>query len=377
MVTFDAMEFDQLVGQNQLRSKLEQTIAANHVSHAQLFAGKLGYGGLPLAMAFAEALLVANSSDQERCRVKCRKLIHPDLHFMFPANRAGSAEKIESSNFYEQWRKAYLANPYLSLIDWMSAIDVENKQGIIRVSQSRELLRFLTLKPYEAACKIALIWLPEKMNLSAANALLKALEEPSQKTIILLVSDNEEQLITTIRSRTQLVRVPPIEENSLKKAVEKLDGVSADRASVIAKLAEGDFSYAQHLAKQTAEDLFNQEQFILWMRHCYSKDFFKVSNWMEGIVKIGRERQKQFFRYGLHIFRECMVMNYGTESLLRLNDQERAFVSKFAPFVNAANAIQLADTFEEAAYHIERNANPKVLYLDVSVKVMKLLTLKP
>lgn len=372
------MWMDKVIGQEALKQQLKKTVETGRISHAQLFLGKPGTGALPLAIGYAQLLLCNASESQSSCNLKCDKLVHPDLHFAFPVNTTKKVKKDPvSSLFLEEFREEFIKNPYLNLFQWLTALGIENKQGLINTKQSSEILRDLTLKPYESEFKVMLIWQPERMNRSSANKLLKIIEEPPQKTVFLLVSEDQDNVLPTILSRTQLIRVPPLQQDDIKFALQEQYDLAEETASSIVSLADGSFNAALNILHASSEENFDQQSFINWMRMCYSKDFFKIDAWISDISRIGRERQKNFLAYGLHIYRECLISNYADPSLIRLQGAEQGFVNKFKPFINTANALQLIGEFEKAVNDIERNANPKILFLDLTVKVMKLLTLKP
>lgn len=372
------MRLEDVIGHKALKEHLLQGIRDNRVSHALLFTGAVGSGTFPLALAYASEVLVHSSQNPDSSRLKCDKLIHPDLHFTVPVNTNGRVkEKPKTPDFLEEWREAFLANPYLSLFDWLSFLGIENKQGIINVYQASVIMRTLALKSFESGYKVMVIWMPERMNGSTANKLLKLLEEPPAQTLFVLVSEQPEQLLPTILSRTQIIRVPPLTQVELQEALVARHGLSTEQASQVALLADGDYNQARHALDSDEDEVYFQTHFQRWMRLLYSKKVYELLDFVDEAARMGRERQKRFFQYGLHLFRECLIHQYGTDSLKRLTGEEAAFVERFAPFVNAANAVLLVDAFEKAAYHIERNANAKILFLDLSFKVMKMLRMTP
>ena len=369
---------DRVIGQSAILEKMEQTIENGRISHAQLLLGAHGRGGLVLAIAYAEMLMTKTAKDASHTQAMLDKMAHPDLHFAFPVNTSQKVAKDPKSDDYiASFRTSVLDNPYLSLFDWTKAMGIEKKQVLINKFQSAEISRKLQLKSYEGSYKVMIIWLPENMNTTSANKLLKVIEEPPEKTVLLLVAEDEDQLLTTILSRTQIIRIPPIESAAIENQLRSQFDLAPDVAKSIASLADGDFYSALNILHTSDEENYDQKAFIQWMRMCYQKDFFKIEAWVGDISRIGRGRQINFLSYGLHIFRECLVTNYADPSLVRLNGEEEGFVQKFKPFINTANALQLVDEFEEAADDVGRNGNPKIIFTDLSLKVMKLLTLKP
>ncbi len=352
------------------------------IPHAQLYLGPEGSGNLALALAYAQYLCCETPMEDDSCGtcrscIKFAKLVHPDMHFVFPVNTTKSVNKHPvSAKFLPEWREALLENPYLNLFQWLEHIGIENKQGNIGTEESGEILRAISLKSFESPYKVMIIWRPERMNLAAANKLLKILEEPPEKTVFLLVAEDHEQIIPTILSRTQLVKVPRLSAGEITNALVEKWGQSHAAASSHAHMADGNYLEALRLIRESEEENFNRDMFIGWMRLCYMKDVLKAQEWTEKMGGIGRERQKNFLQYGLHLLRECLMVNYGTDALVRLEGPERGFVQKFSPFVHENNSLQLISNLEEAHAHIERNANPRILFLDLSLRTIKLLRIK-
>lgn len=353
-------------------------VDTGRISHALMFTGNEGSGNLALALAFGNYVLARYSADFDAAMYKCNKYVHPDFYFAYPINKTKkvTGTHIVSKDFISEWREALLSNPYLSNADWLAHLAIDNKQGIINVNQAKEIIKDLTLKPYESEYKAVLIWLPEKMNNETANKLLKILEEPPNKTLFLLVSQNPEQLLPTIQSRVQMVHVKPLLSKDIAQALIDNYDVDPPRAQMISKVAQGNYLEAQRLINENEVQAFNQQMFIKWMRFLWQKEFFELMQWAESLSKMGRERMMQFFRYGLHIFRECLMINYGAQSIQMSGGDELAFLQKFAPYVNASNTLEMVQLFEDAEQHISRNANPRILVMDVSLKMMKLIRKK-
>jgi len=372
------MQFDNVIGHQDLKEKLKSMIDTGRISHALMFTGNEGTGNLALALSFAEYLLCKTSPDEASCLQKTKKFVHPDLHFCYPVNKTPRVNslKIYSKDFISEWRQMLSKNLYMSIGEWLAFLGIENKQGIINVNQAKEILADLRLKPYESEYKIMLIWLPEKMNMESANRLLKILEEPPQKTVFLLVSQNPDQLLATIQSRVQIINVKPISHSNLSSALVSNFNLETENASNIARIAQGNYLEAQKLVNENEIRTFNQEMFIQWMRFLWQKEFYELVQWSETMSKIGRERLMQFFRYGLHVFRESLIMNYADDSIQLTGGSEKAFLKKFAPYVNELNAIDMVTLFDEAIMHINRNANPKIMIMDISLKMMKLVRKK-
>ena len=372
------MQFEDVIGHDELKERLVNMIDNGRISHALMFTGSEGSGNMALALAFAEYLLCKTSPDESSCKQKMRKFVHPDLHFCYPINstKKVTGSKIISKDFITEWRQMLSRNPYMSVSDWLAHLGIENKQGLINVNQANEIIGDLKLKPYESQYKMMLIWLPEKMNTPTANKILKILEEPPQKTVFLLVSQNPEQLLATIQSRVQIINVKPIAHNKLSEALVSKFDLDQESANNIARISQGNYLLAQKFINENEVRAFNQEMFIQWMRFLWQKEFLELMQWSETMSKVGRERLMQFFRYGLHVFRESMVMNYADESIQMTGGSEKAFIKKFSPYVNELNAIDMIELFDEAEMHIGRNANAKILIMDISLKMMKLVRKK-
>ena len=277
------MKFLNVIGHHELKKQLNQTVKENRVSHAQLFAGNEGTGGLPLALAYAQYISCENRSEEDSCGIcrsclKYEKLIHPDLHFVFPVVNTGSSGKSVSDDFIGEWRVAILENPYLNLNQWIEVIAAENKQGGIFEKESGEIIRKLNLKTYESDYKIMIIWMPEKMHHVASNKLLKMIEEPPQKTLFLLVSENPGQLLATILSRCQYVKVPPINKQDICEALSKHFNDNS-KIDEIARVANGNYGKALELLNSDDEDEIYFNYFVSLMRNCYSKKVLELIKW--------------------------------------------------------------------------------------------------
>lgn len=372
------MLFSDVIGQEAVKQRLVQTVKDNRVSHAQLFLGPGGAGTLPLAIAYAQFISCTNRQAQDSCGqchscIKYNKLIHPDLHFVYPI--ALSKDARVSTDVISKWRSAFLDNPYMNLSDWFDYLDAENKQAVIGTDESTEILRKLSLTTYEAEYKIMIIWMADKMNQSAANKLLKILEEPPDKTLFVLVCENEDQLMRTILSRTQLVKVFRLRNDEIRQALVSKKGVSENDASRFAVLADGDYNAAQKLLTENENAAQNLAMFQQWMRACLKMDFPKIMAWIDEMAPIGRERQKGFFHFSLHMIRESLMHSYGPQ-LVKLEGEELEFVKKFSPFIHGGNCELITDELNKAHMHIERNANPKMLLLDLSFRIYELLNIK-
>ncbi len=370
------MQFSEIIGQDNIKERLVRSVNEKRISHAQLFLGSQGTGALPLALAYAQFISCTNKTETDSCGtclscIKFNKIIHPDLHFVFPI--ALNKDHRKSDDLIVAFRSTFLNNPYITLFDWFDSLNAENKQAVIGTEESADILRKLSLTTYESEYKIMVIWLPEKMNPTAANKLLKILEEPPVKTLFLLVCENEEQLLRTIVSRTQLIKINKLTEEQIATALVQKFELSSEDAQKTAHLADGNFSEALLLVNDIENNSQNLSNFQGLMRNCLKFNIKEIINWTSGISEGGRERQKNFITYALHISRQCFLMNNGSESLVKLTEKELEFVKKFSAFVHEYNIEQFTEELNKAFYHLERNANPKILFMDLAFKFNELL----
>jgi DNA polymerase-3 subunit delta' len=367
------MKFSTIIGQEDVKQRLIQSAKEGRISHAQLFLGPEGSGNLAIAIAYAQYIACKDRSENDSCGtcpscVKYQGLVHPDLHFAYPITSAKEGET--STQYLVEWREELSKNPYMNMFHWISVIGKENQQGVISKFESAEIMRKLALTSYEGGFKVMIIWMPEKMNLASANKLLKILEEPPDKTLFLLVTENMDQLLATIISRTQLVKVNRIEDEDMRKALVKMHDLDEQEAARIVYLAEGNYNEARYLVQHADEENFNFIQFRTWMRLCYNKDVLKTIQWVDGIAGVGREKQKNYLAYAIGMVRETLMVSYGDASLIRLQGEELEFVKKFSPFIHGENCITVTDELNKAIRDIERNANPRILFTDLSLKMM-------
>lgn len=371
------MLFKEIIGQQAVKERLVRSYKEGRISHAQLFLGPQGSGSLPMALAYAQFISCTNKQENDSCGVcsscvKYNKLVHPDLHFVYPV--ALSKDVKTCTDVAVEWREAFLDNPYITLFSWFEQLAAENKQAVIGTEESGEILRKLSLTTYEAEYKIMIIWQAEKMNPSAANKLLKILEEPPDKTLFLLVCENEDQLLRTIVSRTQLVKINKISDADLMNALVSFHGQTQEAAEKISHLADGSYAEALLLVSENENAGQNLASFQKLMRASLKFDPKAVISWIEEINAGGRERQKNFLNYALHILRESAMMNYGDDSLVKLSADEQEFVKKFSPFIHGANIERFIEELNKAHFHMERNASAKILFMDLAFKFNELLS---
>ena len=376
------MKFEDVLGHEHLKNHLIKSTDNGRISHAQLFAGKEGSGTLPMAIAYAQYILASLSDNPEISDIKCEKLMHPDLHFAFPvATNDRIKSKPVSNNFLEDWREFIQLNPYRNLFEWLQFIGVENKQGQIGVDEAEEIVKSLKLKSYEGGYKVMIIWMAEKMNTATTNKLLKLIEEPPEKTVFILVAEDEEQIISTIRSRCQLLNFSLLSEADIAKGLIEKEGTDVPIAEQIASQANGSFNKALHLLHNDNSDEQFEQWFVTWVRAAFKAKgnatvIQDLIAWSETIAKSGRETQKRFLNYCLQFFRQAMLLNYNADSLVYLQPKTSFQLEKFAPFIHSGNIIDINTELNDAIYHIERNGNAKIILLDLSIKLTRLLHTK-
>lgn len=376
------MQFKSIVGHQEIKSHLIQQVKSNRISHAQMFLGKEGSGNFQLALAFAQYVNCENKGEEDSCGEcpNCKKyqsVQHPDLNFVFPtAISASVKENPESKKYYKEWREFLLENQYFDLDTWCNFIDIDKRQPIINKQDSELINSALTLKSFEAEYKVVIVWWPEKMNLECANKILKTLEEPADKSLLLMVGHQAELLLPTIISRVQITKVSNLTDEEITSAlVDNLD-LDEENAQSISRLADGNYFQSLNLAKDPNKDEALIEQFQVWMRLCYKLEIPALNNWVEEMGRTGREQQKNFILYCLRMFRNCTVRNYGDESLARLHHKEAAFVQNFSKFIHAGNIIDFSTEFNDAYDAISRNGNGKIIFMSLSLKVCNFLRYK-
>jgi DNA polymerase-3 subunit delta' len=372
--------FQSVIGQEDIKKRLIHSVKDNRISHAQLFLGSEGSGGLALAFAYAQYIFCKDKQEFDACGVcpacvKCQKLVHPDLHLVFPI-AISKADKVNvSDDLLPDFREAFLGDPYLTLAGWFNSFGAENKLPIIPAEESSSILRKLSLTTFEGGYKIMVIWLPEKMNPSAANKLLKILEEPPDKTLFLLVTESEDQLLRTIVSRTQLLHIGKIPDSILTAALQERHGLPAEEAARLTFLSDGNYSKVKQLLSESESAALYLKLFQTWMRACLKFDAVRVIEVIEDISPLKREKHKEFLRYSLGIMRECLMLNYGGGNLVKLQGEELDFVKKFARFIHAGNCERFVEEFNKASHSIDRNAAPKMLFMDLSFRANELLNI--
>jgi DNA polymerase III subunit delta' len=379
------MQFSEILKQDYLKNHLTQSASSGRIPHAQLFVGNSGTGALAMALAYSQYVLCNNNNNEntggsESCNIKFNNFSHPDLHFIYPTVSTEDVKtKPKSIDFIADWRKFIFENPYGSLFDWYSVLGVANKQGEIRVDDATEILKSLALKSYEGGYKIMIVWMADKMNTAASNKLLKLLEEPPEKTLFLLITENEEAIIQTIRSRCQVLHFANLSEITIANALVSRFNTDEKKALKIAHQAQGDFNKALHIYNDDSEDAPFEEWFLLWVRTAFKAKgnaaaILVLISWSEKIAALGRETQKKFLEYCIEMFRQALLLNYETPSLVYIEPKDEKFkFQNLAPFVNGNNINDIFRELSDAMYHIERNGNAKIILTDLSIKLTRLI----
>lgn len=372
------MLFASIAAPQALKKRLIEMASSKRIAHALLFAGSDGGAQLPVALAFAQYFFCKNPGAQDSCGVcssclQVSKLAHPDLNLVFPV--ALSKDVRYSDHLLPEFREAFLTFPYLNLNDWFNRIEAENKQPIIAKDESEQILRKLSYTSYEGQGKMVLIWMPEKMNSDAANKILKILEEPPEDTFFFLVTCAADILLPTILSRTQLIKVSvPV--------IGELAEMLSSRVQIPLALAQQIAGFSHQIPREAflaaEEGVAVSENFPLFqtfMRSCLRFDGVKISAWIDDFARLGREKQKQFMLYALFIFRNCLMIKHLPQEV-SATEQEMEFLQKFHPYINSKNQEFLTEEFSRAFYHIERNVNHKILFMDLALKTNEWLNKK-
>ena len=365
------MRFEEIPGLPEVKKSLLKSVKEEKVVHAQIFAGKEGGANLALALAYISYLYCEQKTDSDSCGVcptcqKNRKLIHPDVHFVYPILNTRDGKKIEpvSKAFINEWRNFLPSNPYPVYTDWVTFFSGDNKQAIIYREESREIIKDLSLVSFEGHFKTMVIWLPELMHLTAANAILKILEEPPPKTLFILVSNQPTQVISTILSRCITINVRPFFDKEIAQfLIEK--GMDAEKAGQISHLADGSLNMAFKLEENLEDD--NHIRFTTWMRNCFEFNVEEMVNGSETFAKSLRISQKSLFEYGLNMLRESLVVGFSNSVQLAI-ESEKAFIDNFSKIADWELIEEMSKELESAIVHLERNANARIIYLDLSLR---------
>jgi len=370
------MRFADIPGLEQEKASLAATVESGQIAHAQLFNGKPGSANLAMALAYATLINCDNRQEGDACGtcpscVKSSKFIHPDLHFAFPVSAAKgkTGKDVVSDSFIQEWRAFLKEHPYGGPVEWSSVYGGEDKQLNISREESRNIFKALSLKAFEGRYKIMLVWLPEYFHPAAANALLKILEEPPENTLFLLVTNDYEQLISTILSRTQMVNIPAFRDKDIVSYLTGKNQLTEEKAMQLAHIASGNLNAAIQLIGETEDD--SHDFFRTWMRLCYTGDLAGIVEKSEAYSRLKKISQKNLFQYGLNILRESLARNFIPSDVHRVFGKEQDFLDNFAKTLDYDVIQQLSAELNTAAYHLERNANPKILFTDTSLLIVE------
>jgi DNA polymerase III subunit delta' len=381
LVIFGPMRFNEIPGQHAIRARLLQAVKTNRVSHALMLSGSPGSGHYALALALAQYLQCSSPLEDDSCGVcpdchQAAQFVHPDIHFVFPvAKTAKIKDEPSSDDFIAEWRLYLTENPFPSIEGWYHAMGIENKQAGIFKKEAQDILRKLNFKSFQSDYKVVIFWMPEKMNATSANKLLKVIEEPADHTVFLFVTCGTDEILPTILSRTQLIKVPRIGAADLyNKLIEEYPGQEKIVQGVVQR-SQGDYLLAREMIEQSDQNILSRDRFIRWMRISFALQINEITDWVSDISEIGRERQKWFLQYALSMIRNNFLMNQGLTELTTLDVEESAFSSRFNAFIHPGNIEELVKEFDLAIAQITMNANPKILLTDMSLQINRLLRL--
>lgn len=370
------MQFSTVIGQQTIKEQLVHMVDSHRVAHAQLFTGRPGVGKLALALAYAQYMCCEHRSGGDACGrcpscIRFSKLAHPDLHFVFPIAKVDKKVTV-CDNVVQDFREALLGNPYLTYEEWMEQLG-SDKQGMIYTEESEEIIKKLNYKTYEAPYKVMIIWLPEKMHTACANKLLKIIEEPSFDTVLLMVSDEPDKLLPTIRSRVQQVYVPPIDEDELTEALQQRFALGEKEASYLSHQALGSYAVAKGNIEQKERHQADFDAFVQLMRLAWRNDYVGIRTWVDAMEKRGREGVKLFLSYSQYMVRESFVYKLRQVPLCYLAVEEEAFTARFSQYIYEGNVEQVMAELQQAEEEIEQNANRKIVLFDMALKLSNLI----
>ncbi|MBW7890684.1 MAG: hypothetical protein H3C48_06615 [Chitinophagaceae bacterium] len=401
------MLFKEVIGQHEVKQQLIQMVQQNRLSHALLFLGKEGSGALPLALAFANYVCLSsynraespaslfddpsgksggsgtpvinswqeadNWMQRQPAWSKVSGMIHPDIHYSYPTVPRKSGDKTVSTDYVSEWRSFIKESPYGNGYDWLQYIKAENRQGNITVHECNDIIRKLSLKSFESGFKILVMWLPEFLG-GEGNKLLKIIEEPPENTLFILVAENEHLILPTILSRTQLVKVPALEEQEVEEALVSLKKISAEQARQIAFITEGNYREALLWLQQGDDDWL--ELLRGWLNPVIKMNPLAQVKWIEEIASQGREKQKQFIRYFIQLLEQAIRIHIIGDATVQLTEPEKDFVLKFNRFASFDQMEIMITELNNAIYYIERNANAKILFHALTIKLYHIIVKK-
>ena len=370
------MYWNEVIGQQEAKERLQQLVEENRLPHALMLCGPQGAGKAALAMAFG-CWLLDNGTPSARAMLE--KMEHPDLHFTYPTIKLPSMStehKPVSDDFAREWHELIMQGPYFTMDQWMQAMGGENQQAIITAGESDDLVRKLSLKSSQGGYKVSIIWLPERMNTECANKLLKLIEEPPQQTVFIMVCEEPDKLLETIRSRVQRIDVKKIDDESLRQALIQQRGISQEAAHRIARLANGNWLKALDELQVGSENEQFLDMYISLMRLAYQRKIKDLRKWSEVMAAFGREKQKRWLSYFLKMARENFMYNFGREELNYMTQKEEDFARNFARFINEGNILSISDLANRAIRDIGQNANAKIVFFDFALQMIVLLLQK-
>lgn len=395
LFTFAGMQFKDIIGQKHLKKELTELMQENRLAHAMLFLGKEGSGALPLALAFAQYMLCekVNKPQKEEAPslfgvdeqalsfqgtllddscglcpscIKATELAHPDIHFSYPVVTKKAGTPPISTDYISEWRQFIKNNPYGNGYDWLQFIGAENKQGNITANECNDIIRKLNLKSFEGGYKVLILWLPEYLG-TEGNKLLKLIEEPPDKTVFILVAENESLILPTILSRCQLIKIPPPADEEIKAALISRNNADEHTAAQVAAISEGNFREAQKIFMHNDEDW--QNLLRNWLNSILKTGPVAQSKWVDEIGQFGREGQKQFLRYFNHLLQLALRLQVMPQHALQYPDKEKDFAMRLNKIANLEQQQMIIEELDKAAYYIERNANSKILFMALTIKI--------
>ena len=370
------MTFSEVIGQQEAQERLKQMAESGHLPHALMFCGPQGSGKMALGTAFA-CYLLDNGTPSAKAMLE--KLEHPDLHFTYPTIKLpsmGSDHKPISDDFAKEWHELMMQGPYFTMDEWMQAMGGENQQAIITAGESDELVRKLSLKSSQGGYKICVVWLPERMNIECANKLLKLIEEPPQQTVFIMVCEEPDKLLETIRSRVQVIDIRKTSNEDIQKALVERRGIDEEAARRISRLANGNWLKALEELQVGSENELFLDMYIMLMRLAYQRKIKDMQKWSEQMAGMGREKQKRWLTFFLRMTRENFMYNFQNEELIYMTQKEEDFARNFARFVNENNVLPISDLTNLAIRDIGQNANAKIVFFDFALQMIVLLLQK-
>lgn len=374
------MNFDDVIGQKEAKDRLRQLVSENRVPHAMLFTGPRGAGKLALAIAFASYLLNPEGNpNYKNAKAMLDNFEHPDLHFTYPTIKLPSMNsdyKPISDDFAQDWHDLIIKSPYITIAQWTAQIGDDKKRAIITAGESESLIHKLSIKSSQGGYKISIIWLPELMNLECANKILKLLEEPPMGTVFMLVSEEPERLLETIRSRTQRFDVKRIDDAAIRQALIEKRGINEEDATRISRIAHGNWNEALQAIDAGNEERQFLDMFETLMRLCYMRRVKDLKKWADAVAAYGRDKQRRMLAYFQRQVRENFIYNFHNPELNYQTQEEAGFSRNFARFINEANVIGINELLQRAYRDIGQNANAKIVFYDLALKMIVLLLTK-